>query len=103
MSELMAMSIEDAGRIPATDRDGFARIRVEPAQWIALSRGCAQALQDLSALWIDGNLARMALIGRDRSRRCIATLELADGTYPSVAQFHAPAIRLERACTTSIV
>ncbi|MCC0028858.1 MAG: nickel-dependent hydrogenase large subunit [Brucellaceae bacterium] len=89
--------VADLAGNTAPGLDGFVRLAVTSEQWSGLTRACAEAHQDLSALWVDGPDVRMALIARDRSVRAIATLRMTDGGYPSVSQFHAPAIRLERA------
>jgi hypothetical protein len=81
----------------APDRDGFVRLAVTESQWTALALACAAGEHDLSALWIDGGYALMALIGRDKRKKLIVSIACDDGKYPSVGQYHAPAIRLERA------
>jgi len=92
---ILAIADVAGKRRPAAD--GFIRLPVTSAQWSGLARGCAGGRQDLSALWVDEPRVLMALIGRDRSSRAIVALDLVDGAYPSVGQYHAPAIRLERA------
>jgi Ni,Fe-hydrogenase III large subunit len=97
MSGTASLGINDLASAATPDRDGFVRLQVTQAEWIGLARGCADGLQDLCSLWIDGDLARMALLGSDRSSRSIVSVRLDSGDYPSVGCFHAPAIRLERA------
>ena len=75
--------------------DGYVRLDVEPDLWTNLAQGCAAGLQDLSALWADGERMRMALSAD--GRRAIVSLETQAGVYPSVSACHAPAMRLERA------
>ena len=82
-----------AGR--EADADGYVRLEVEPSVWTALAQGCAAGLHDLSALWADGDRMRMALGGI--GLRTIISLPTEAGAYPSVAAYHAPAMRLERA------
>jgi Ni,Fe-hydrogenase III large subunit len=81
----------------ASSSDGFLRVEVTGKQWTALARGCSEGHHDLSALWIDGRHARMALIAKEAAARVIVSLRCKNGRYPSVGQLHAPAIRLERA------
>jgi Ni,Fe-hydrogenase III large subunit len=78
----------------AVGRDGFSRIDVDAGRWMELGHGLADGKHTLLALWADGNRVRMALSGEIP---VIATLTCSDGHYPSVGQFHPPAIRLERA------
>jgi Respiratory-chain NADH dehydrogenase, 30 Kd subunit len=77
--------------------DGYVRLAVDGGTWKALAVGCAKGLQELSALWADGPVMRMALNDVPRALRAIVTLETDAGRYPSVAACHAPALRLERA------
>jgi len=77
------------------DADGYVRLEVGHDAWTGLAEGCAAGLQELSALWADGDRVRMAL--NAEGRRAIVSLETQAGLYPSVAAVHAPAMRLERA------
>jgi Ni,Fe-hydrogenase III large subunit len=97
MSDTQTCTVMELASDHEPDRDGFIRLTVTEGQWIGLACACGEGHQDLSALWVDGDHARMALIGRDRTQKVIASIALADGKYPSVSQFHAPAMRLERA------
>ncbi len=80
----------------APDRDGFVRTEVTAEEWNGLAYACAEGQYDLTALWIDGDRARMALLSRNHGR-AIASLRCDGGHYPSVGRIHPPAIRLERA------
>jgi Ni,Fe-hydrogenase III large subunit len=75
----------------------FARVPVDRAQWTGLARGCAAGLHDLSALWFESGVVRMALVGQGAGGTAIAALECEDGSYPSVGLLHPSALRLERA------
>jgi Ni,Fe-hydrogenase III large subunit len=77
--------------------DGYARLEVPGATWEALAEGCAARLHEMSALWADGELMRLALNDGARGLRAIVSLRTDGGAYPSVARHHAPALRLERA------
>jgi len=79
------------------DVDGLVRLTVDEAGWRALAMGCRDSLYTLSALWHDDGTVRMALLAPASRLRAIATLATPGGAYPSVGQYHAPAIRLERA------
>jgi Ni,Fe-hydrogenase III large subunit len=97
MNNTMVIGVDEILPDIAADRDGFVRLQLEETEWSALARGCEEGKQDLLSIWVDGPRARMALIGRDRSKKCIASITLVNGAYPSIGQYHAPAIRLERA------
>ena len=77
--------------------DDYVRLSVDGGTWKALAVGCAKGLHELSALWADGPVMRMALNDVPKARRAIVSLETDAGRYPSVAARHAPAMRLERA------
>ena len=76
--------------------DGFIRLRIDERDWIGLALGAAQGLQDLLALWVDGEAAHMALGVPALKLRIIVSVPLKRGSFPSVAKNHAPASRLER-------
>ncbi|MEP7173556.1 MAG: NADH-quinone oxidoreductase subunit C [Aestuariivirga sp.] len=76
--------------------DGFIRLRIDERDWIGLAMGCAQGLQDLLALWVDGDAAHMGLGVPALKLRIIVSVLLKRGSFPSVAKNHAAAIRLER-------
>ena len=75
---------------------GFIRLRIDERDWIGLAMGCAQGLQDLLALWVDGDAAHMGLGVPALKLRIIVSLPLKRGSFPSVAKNHTAAIRLER-------
>lgn len=95
MSEPVSISRIAAGKKPGAD--GFVRVAVDEAEWIALAKGAAQGLHDLVSLWCDGSHVRMASSDAGAKVRAIVSLPTRAGAYPSVGQYHAPAIRLERA------
>jgi Ni,Fe-hydrogenase III large subunit len=77
--------------------DGYVWLAVEAGTWTALAAGLAQGLQELSALWVDDGVVRMALNDGQHARRAIVSLATEAGRYPSVSAHHPPALRLERA------
>jgi Ni,Fe-hydrogenase III large subunit len=91
------LSLADAVSARAPGPDGYVRLDVSAPAWEALAKGCAAGLHDLSALWADGDQMRMALGDSGGVLRAIASLRTEARVYPSVAQHHAPALRLERA------
>jgi Ni,Fe-hydrogenase III large subunit len=75
----------------------WPRAVVEPAVWSHAAGQLAAGHWDLLGLWGEAAAVHMALYdGRD-SGVGVISLECRDGRYPSVAQRHAPALRLERA------
>lgn len=51
----------------------------------------------LLGLWGDAGAAHMAVLGEAASEIAVLTIECPNGIFPSVAAFHSPAMRLERA------
>ena len=97
MSTLEAVAIHHLsdGKQPAAD--GYVRLDVDEAIWRSLAQGCRDGLHALNALWYDEGQMRMALLAPEQRVRAIVSVATANGVYPSVGQYHAPAIRLERA------
>ena len=96
MTALEAQSIQKLAVSGSPDADGFVRLTVDAATWIALALGCRDGLHTLSALWYDDSQVRMALLAVEGRIRAIVSLDAHGQSYPSVGQYHAPAIRLER-------
>ena len=73
----------------------YPRVVVNAESWseLAAQLGAGQAV--LSGLWGEAQAVHLAVMD-DSFRVIVASLECPDGAFPSVAQFHAPAIRLER-------
>jgi Ni,Fe-hydrogenase III large subunit len=97
MKRPVAMAAATLAAGQAGGPDGFIRMRIDERDWICLAMGCAGGLQDLMALWADGGSVHMALGVPAHRLRVVVSLPLKRGGYPSVAQNHAPAMRLERA------
>ena len=77
--------------------DGYVRLTVDSGTWTALAAGLAQGRHELSALWVDEGVVRMALNDNERELRAIVSVETEAGRFPSVSAHHPPALRLERA------
>lgn len=77
--------------------DGFNRLNVTHAEWEDCARRLAAGAFDLVSLWHDAGRMHMALSAPTEKSRIIVSVAADGGTYPSVGQYHAPAIRLERA------
>jgi Ni,Fe-hydrogenase III large subunit len=91
----LALADMMAGRVAGPD--GYARLAATDTVWEALAEGCAAGLHEMSALWADDGVMRLALNDGARGLRAIVSLRTDDGAYPSVARHHPPALRLERA------
>jgi Ni,Fe-hydrogenase III large subunit len=96
MKKPVAIGIASLAAKSKAGADGFIRLQASERDWICLAMGCAQGLQDLLALWIDGDAAHMALGVAALKLRVIVSVPLKRGSFPSVAKNHAAAIRLER-------
>jgi Ni,Fe-hydrogenase III large subunit len=94
---MTALALADLLAGQTASPDGYARLAVTGATWEALAEGCAAGLHEMSALWADEGVMRLALNDGARGRRAIVSLPTDGGAYPSVARHHAPALRLERA------
>jgi Ni,Fe-hydrogenase III large subunit len=92
-----ALALADLVADRPAGSDGFVRLAVDAGTWTALAAGLAQGRHELSALWVDDGVVRMALNDGQHARRAIVTIETEAGRYPSVSARHPPALRLERA------
>lgn len=80
---------------PEPTQGGCARFSVQNELWHELAQGLGNSF-DLFALWADTAQVHMAVLEPDTGDFAIASLDLSDGAYPSIGQYHAPAIRPER-------
>jgi Ni,Fe-hydrogenase III large subunit len=64
--------------------------------WSAAVSELAAGRQDLVALWGEPAAVHLALRNRSNNELTTLTFECPGGSFPSVAQFHPPALRLER-------
>jgi Ni,Fe-hydrogenase III large subunit len=95
MSAPLALVDFVAGRTAGPD--GFVRADVDAGTWTSLAEGCAAGRHDLVSLWADDGAMRLALSDSILGSRAIVSLRTEGGRYPSVADRHPPALRLERA------
>lgn len=88
-----------AGAVAGHDAraDGYVRLEAADALWNGLAKGCAAGWHDLSALWYDNGRMNLALSEAHARKRAIVSYNARGGVYPAVGQYHAPAMRLERA------
>jgi Ni,Fe-hydrogenase III large subunit len=91
------LGLADITRDEVPHRDGYIRLDVDADTWKAFARGCATGRQDFGAIWRDGSRVRMMLYDAPANLRAIFGIAIDNETYPSVAQFHSPASRPERA------
>jgi len=75
----------------------WPRAVVEPTVWTSASLALAEEHWTLLGLWGETNAVHMALLEKPAGTIGIISLEGLEDSYPSVAQDHPPALRLERA------
>mgnify|MGYP001547364969 FL=1 len=77
--------------------NGCARFEVEEDAWVRIASRLGAPQQILSGLWGAGDTVHMAILDETASSLSVISLHCPERRFPSVAQFHPPAIRLERA------
>jgi Ni,Fe-hydrogenase III large subunit len=75
----------------------WPRIQADDALWRTLTARLAEGRCSLLGLWGDVGAVHMALLDDAEKWIAVVTNECLDGRYPSVARFHPPALRFERA------
>jgi Ni,Fe-hydrogenase III large subunit len=75
----------------------YPRRIVDAPLWQALCTGLNEGRWRLLGLWGEQAAVHMALLDEAAGLPAVVSLDCPDGTFPSVAQFHPPASRLERA------
>lgn len=91
LSDLMLEGSRVQGHRPAP------RAVVDPAVWNFTVGKIAEGHWTLLGLWGEAAAVHMALLDEDAGETAVVSLDCPDGRYPSVAQRHPPALRLERA------
>jgi Ni,Fe-hydrogenase III large subunit len=74
----------------------WQRFEVDTRTWTAIAEAIGAGEADLLGLWGEVGAVHLAL-RTPPADPVVISLDVADGTFPSVGQFHLPAIRLERA------
>ena len=74
----------------------WSRVIVDAKQWMAIAAQLRDSACTLSGLWGDEAVVHMALLDEAACGMAVLSLPCPDGSFPSVAQMHPPAIRLER-------
>lgn len=87
---------------PVSSHRPWPRTRLEPARWSFAIAQLAEGNWTLMGLWgergpSEPDTVHMALLDDERGTIGVVSVACEDGRYPSVARFHPPAIRLERA------
>jgi Ni,Fe-hydrogenase III large subunit len=81
--------------LPAGSQAPWPRFDVGVPSWIAAAKALGMGEADLLGLWGDAGAVHMAL-RVPPTDPVVISLDVAEGAFPSVGQFHLPAIRLER-------
>src|SRR5579862_45729 len=77
----------------------WPRVRVTEELWCEIGAALRAGELELLGEWGDEGQVHCALREPDGQLLCIATVDAVDRTLPSLAQMHAPALRLERAAS----
>ena len=82
---------------PVQHHRPWQRATVDPKVWASATLALADGHWTLLGLWGETNTGHMALLEEPTGTIGVITLEGLEGGYPSVAQYHLPALRPERA------
>ncbi len=85
-----------AGRAVAGHRP-WPRAVVDADAWMLAAECLTQGSVTLLGLWGEADAVHMALLDEPGAAIGVLSLACPDGQFPSVAELHAPAVRLERA------
>lgn len=75
----------------------WPRVVVSADIWQNIAGRLAASQWTLAGLWGDSGEVHMALLDETANEIAVASLECSSGRFPSIAQYHPPAVRLERA------
>lgn len=75
----------------------WPRFQVDRSTWMTIGQHLGGGLGDLLSLWAEPGFVHLALRAAGLECPCVLSLEIEHDAFPSVGQFHPPAIRLERA------
>lgn len=93
-AEVEAHAISEPRAEPPRNCRPWPRGTVDRGEWTAIGESLAQGQCELVSQWSDG--ARVYLGLRRSSDVRIVSLDCPDGSFPSIARLHPPALRLER-------
>ena len=88
-----------ADSVPDGAHYGWPRVSVDLDVWRAIGAALREGKLDLLGLWGDLGAVQCALYEPATRQIASASLDARSGKVPSLAQFHAPASRLERAAS----
>ena len=88
-----------ADSVPDGAHYGWPRVPVDPDGWRAIGAALREGKLDLLGLWGDLGAVQCALYEPATRQIASASLDARSGRVPSLAQFHAPASRPERAAS----
>ncbi len=74
----------------------WPRAIVDPARWRIAAERLAEGRGTLLGLWGEALSVHMALLDETATAIAVVSLDCPHGRYPSIGQWHPPAIRLER-------
>lgn len=75
----------------------WPRANIDATRWSFAARRLREGRWALLGLWGEADAVHMALLDERAGDVGVVSLECSDGRYPSLGQWHPPAIRLERA------
>jgi Ni,Fe-hydrogenase III large subunit len=78
---------------------GWPLVRADTDSWRGVGEALREGKLDMLALWADADAVQCALYEPSTRQALTARLPVHVGKVPSLAQFHAPASRLERSIT----
>jgi Ni,Fe-hydrogenase III large subunit len=99
MSEAAADTIfsEIAALTVVAEHRPWPRHVMDDAAWLALARALGRGAGDLLGLWADDGHVHAAVRCAEWREPRVVSVPVTDGAFPSVGQYHPPALRLERA------
>jgi Ni,Fe-hydrogenase III large subunit len=80
----------------APDHRLWPRVIVDAATWRGIGEALREGKLDLLGEWGDEGTVHCALYEPATQEACLASIDASSGKAPSLAVFHAPALRLER-------
>jgi Ni,Fe-hydrogenase III large subunit len=82
---------------PDISHRGWARVAVDSGTWRGIGEALREGKLDLMGEWGDADAVHCALYEASTRQVMVASIAAVDGKVPSLAVFHAPALRPERA------
>src|SRR5437868_12882472 len=86
--------IADGQRFPR--HEPWPRVAADASQWTSAADQLAGGQLSLLGLWGEASAVHMALLDSETFDIAVASFACSEGRFPSVAQRHPPAMRLER-------